>query len=127
MARILVVDDDKDIFEVVQYIAAQDGHEVYRAANGREGLERAGRDHPDLIILDIMMPEMDGLTLNTQLTAQAATKDIPVIILTAKGRMRESFLSAPNVQRYMDKPFEPTALQDEIRAVLAKKNAKPAS
>jgi DNA-binding response OmpR family regulator len=125
MARILVVDDDKDIFEVIQYIAMQDGHEVFRAANGREGLERAVRDRPDVIILDIMMPEMDGFTMNTQLTSQAATKDIPVIILTAKGRMRDTFVSAPNVQSYMEKPFEPTALQDEIRAVLAKKNAKP--
>jgi CheY-like chemotaxis protein len=126
MARILVVDDDKDIFEVVQYVAGHEGHEVLRAANGREGLERAVRDRPDLIILDIMMPEMDGLTLNTHLSSQAATKDIPVIILTAKGRMRDSFVSAPNVQGYMDKPFEPGDLQEEIRSVLAKKNAKPA-
>jgi two-component system alkaline phosphatase synthesis response regulator PhoP len=124
MARILVVDDDKDIVEIVKYTAAQDGHEVFEALNGKEGLKRATAEHPDLIILDIMMPEMDGYTLNTLLAAQPATKDIPVIILTAKGQMRDSFVSAPNVQSYMDKPFEPSSLQEEIRSILAKKNAK---
>ena len=109
----------------MKYTVAEDGHEVLQASNGREGLERATRERPDLIILDIMMPEMDGFTMNTHLTAQAATKDIPVIILTAKGQMRDTFVSAPNVQSYMNKPFEPTALQDAIRAVLAKKSAKP--
>jgi CheY-like chemotaxis protein len=124
MARILVVDDDKDIFEVVKYIAVQDSHEILQAKNGREGLERAIADRPDLIILDIMMPEMDGLTLNTHLASQPATKNIPVIILTAKGRMREVFDTATNVRGYMDKPFEPSALQEQITTILTEKSAK---
>ena len=125
MARILVVDDDKDIFEVVKYIAMKEGHDVVQAVNGRAGLESATASQPDLIILDIMMPEMDGYTLNTLLAASPATKDIPVIILTAKGGMREMFVASPNVQSYMDKPFEPSVLQEEIRSVLAKKGLEP--
>jgi two-component system, OmpR family, alkaline phosphatase synthesis response regulator PhoP len=121
MARILVVDDDKDIIEVIKYVAAQNGHVVLEASNGREGLERATTQQPDLIILDIMMPEMDGFTLNNRLLTEQTTQKIPVIILTAKGRMREAFLAATNVRAYMDKPFEPTALLEQIQTVLAEK------
>ncbi len=127
MARILVIDDDKDIFEIVRYAVAQGGHEVLEARNGKEGLERATAERPDLIILDIMMPEMDGLTVNRHLAAGSATKNIPVIILTAKGRMREMFASSPNVQFYMDKPFEPSALQEEIQTILTNKTQKSSS
>src|SRR5690349_12963915 len=119
MAKILAVDDDKDIIEVVRHIAKQGGHELIQASNGTEGLQRAIADRPDLIILDIMMPEMDGYTLNTHLLANPATQNIPVIVLTAKGRMRDVFSSAPNVRSYMDKPFEPTELQEQIQNVLA--------
>ena len=124
MARILVVDDDKDIVEIIRFTLSKDNHEVLEAKNGQQGLARAKADKPDLIILDIMMPEMDGLTLNTHLVAEPATKDIPVIILTAKGRMRGAFVATPNVQNFMDKPFEPSVLQEEIHAILAKKRPK---
>ncbi len=123
MARILVIDDDKDICEVVRYIVAQDSHDVLQATNGQEGLKVASEKCPDLIILDIMMPEMDGYTLNTKLLANPSTQSIPVIVLTAKGgQMRETFLPAPNVRAYMEKPFEPEDLLAQIRAVLTKKN-----
>jgi len=124
MAKILIVDDDKDIIEIIRYSVEQEGHEVLQAANGKEGLTRATADRPDVIILDIMMPEMDGYTLNTHLSTSPTTKNIPVLVLTAKGQMRDTFVSAPNVQCYMDKPFEPAALIEQIRSILIKKNAK---
>jgi DNA-binding response OmpR family regulator len=123
MAKILVIDDDKDILEIVTYLAAQDGHDVVKAANGREGFDRALAELPNLIILDIMMPEMDGYTVNMKLLAHVSTQSIPVIILTAKGgKMREAFLPAPNVRAYMEKPFEPEDLLGQMRAVLAEKS-----
>ncbi len=126
MAKILVIDDDKDIVEIVTYIGAQDGHDVLKAGNGREGFDRASKDAPDLIVLDVMMPEMDGYTLNTKLLATPSTQQIPVIVLTAKGgKMREAFLPATNVRAYMEKPFEPEDLLAQIRTVLAEKNKRP--
>ena len=124
MAKILVVDDDQDIVDIVRFTLGQQ-HEVLEARNGKEGLERAAADRPDLIILDIMMPEIDGLTVCSRLAAARETKDIPVIILTAKGRMREAFVSAPNVQRFIDKPFEPSSLQEEIQTILNTRRKKP--
>ena len=124
MAKILVVDDDKDIVDIIRYAVSKDKHEVLEALNGKEGLARAAAEKPDLIILDIMMPEMDGLTVSTRLAAEPATKNIPVIILTAKGRMRAAFVATPNVQQFMDKPFEPSVLLEEINTILAVKRPK---
>src|ERR1035441_5305065 len=100
MANILVLSDDKGILEVVRFIVTKAGHGIVEAANGREGLERAKTDHPDLIILDIMMPEMDGYTLHQHLLSDAVTRRIPIIVLTAKGQMRDSFIASPHVQFY---------------------------
>lgn len=126
MARILVVDDDQDVIEIVRYTLSRDKHEMLEALDGKEGLARAIADRPDLIILDVMMPEMDGLTVSNHLAVTPETKNIPVIILTAKGRMRETFDSAPNVHCFMDKPFEPIVLQDKIRDILMAKRPKSA-
>ena len=121
MARILVIDDDQNISEIVQYIAQTSGYDILTAANGQEGLAQAKSGKPDLIILDIMMPEMDGFTLHNKLLADEATKRIPIIILTAKGQMRDSFLGSSNVKFYMDKPFDPPTLRENIRLALQRK------
>ncbi len=121
MARVLVVDDERDVVELVKFLLERDGHQVLEAFNGREGLERANNEHPDLIILDIMMPEMDGYTVNARLNENEATRRIPVIILTAKGQMRDVFEMASNVAFYMEKPFDPKHLREKIQDVLAKK------
>ena len=121
MARVLVVDDEKDVVELVKFLLERDGHTVLEAFNGREALERAYAEIPDLIILDIMMPEMDGYTVNARLTENDSTRRIPVIILTAKGQMRDVFEMASNVAFYMEKPFDPKHLREKIAEVLAKK------
>lgn len=118
MAKILVVDDDADVIDIIKYTVVREGHELLEARNGLEGLELLRMSKPDLIVLDIMMPEMDGLTLNRHLMADPALKLIPVIILTAKGRMKETFETSPNVRCYMEKPFEPVILQEQIRSIL---------
>ena len=120
MAKVLVVDDERDVVELVKFLLERDGHKVVEAFNGREALERAYAELPDLIILDIMMPEMDGYTVNARLTENENTKRIPVIILTAKGQMRDVFEMASNVAFYMEKPFDPKHLREKIQEVLSK-------
>jgi len=118
MAKLLVVDDDRDVVQLLDYLFARDGHQILQADNGREGLKTVIQERPDLIILDIMMPEMDGFTMNTHLLENQATRDIPVIILTAKGQARDSFALTPNVRSFMEKPFEPKELQSKVLEVL---------
>ena len=124
MARVLVVDDEKDVVELVKFLLERDGHQVLEAFIGREALEVAFAQHPELIILDIMMPEMDGYTVNARLTENESTRRIPVIILTAKGQMRDVFEMASNVAFYMEKPFDPKHLREKIQEVLNKAASK---
>lgn len=124
MARVLVVDDERDVVELVKFLLERDGHKVTEAFNGREALEKAFAELPDLIILDIMMPEMDGYTVNARLTENESTRKIPVIILTAKGQMRDVFEMASNVAFYMEKPFDPKYLREKIQEVLNKASGK---
>lgn len=118
----MVVDDEKDVVELIRFLLERDGHQVVEAFNGREALDRINAgERPDLIILDVMMPEMDGYTFNARLQENDATRRIPVIILTAKGQMRDVFEMASNVVFYMEKPFDPKHLREKIQEVLSKK------
>ncbi len=122
MARVLVVDDEKDVVELVKFLLERDGHQVIEAYNGKMALEKVALEHPQLIILDIMMPEMDGYTANSHLLEKEDTRKIPVIMLTAKGQMRDVFETAPNVAFYMEKPFDPKHLREKIKDVLTPKS-----
>lgn len=121
MARILVVDDDRDVIGLLEYLAKKEGLDVIESLDGKEGLSRAKADLPDLIILDIMMPELDGFTVAQRLSADPATQQIPVIILTAKVHMQDAFEPLSNVRRYITKPFDPTHLLSTVRTLLEKK------
>lgn len=117
----MVVDDENDVVELIKFMLEKDGHEVITASNGRECLEKVEPTKPDLIILDIMMPEIDGYTVNTRLQEKDETRTIPVIILTAKGQMRDLFALGTNIVAFMEKPFDPKGLRDKIREFLVKK------
>lgn len=126
MTKVMVVDDEKDVVELLTFLLMKEGFEVIEACNGREALEKLGVlssqkqvEKPDLVILDVMMPEMDGYTVQTKMLENSDTRSIPVVILTAKGQMRELFGMAPNVAAYMEKPFDPGILRDKIREILA--------
>lgn len=117
----MVVDDENDVVELIKFMLEKDGHEVVTASNGQEALDKVEVARPELIILDIMMPEMDGYTVNTRLQEKEDTKTIPVIILTAKGQMKDLFELGTNVVCFMEKPFDPRGLRDKIREILAAK------
>ncbi|HEU4895451.1 MAG TPA: response regulator, partial [Acidimicrobiia bacterium] len=122
--RVLVADDDPDILTVVKVNLELDGFELDTAVDGEDALQKATANPPDVIILDIMMPRMDGLTALHRLRSQAATASIPIILLTARGlpedRVRGLELGADD---YITKPFDITELAARIRAVLRRTQA----
>ena len=122
MAKILVVDDDPSILELLNFLAAKQGHDVVTAVNGTAGLAQAKAEKPDLIILDVMMPEMDGFGVSAAdcLKTLKCTEHPNPTVLTAKGTSREIFKLVPNVRAYMDKPFDPPDLLKTIRQLLLK-------
>ncbi|RKY47321.1 MAG: two-component system response regulator [Candidatus Neomarinimicrobiota bacterium] len=87
--KILVVDDEENIRKLVHYNLILDGYDVIMAVDGKEGLEKAIQEKPDLILLDIMMPEMDGLEVCSRLKKNPETRDIPIFMLSAKGQMQD--------------------------------------
>lgn len=121
---IMVVDDEPEIVTLLRFVLEKEGYDVTEAGNGQEALDRLGSGLPDLMILDIMMPVMDGFTLNMRLQADAKTRLIPILVLTAKGqKMRDMFEMAPNVAAYVQKPFDPKMLRELIAGIIAQKGA----
>ena len=122
--RVLVADDDPDILTVVKINFELDGFEVDSAVDGEDALQKATADPPDVIVLDIMMPRMDGLTALHRLRSQASTANIPIILLTARGlpedRVRGLELGADD---YITKPFDITELAARVRSVLRRTQA----
>ncbi|MEK7744246.1 MAG: response regulator [Elusimicrobiota bacterium] len=123
MASILVVDDERDVVTLIKFLLEKDGHTVSTAYNGAEALEIlfAAAPKPDLVILDVMMPQVDGYTASRRLADNPATRPVPILILTAKGQMKDLFDSSPNVASYVEKPFDPKTLREMVKTVLAKK------
>ncbi len=122
--RILIVDDEEDIREVAQLtLEAVGGWEVLTAASGNEGLAKAEAEQPDAILLDIMMPDLDGLTTFQQLQANPVTQDIPVILLTAKVQVADRLRFAElGLTAMIFKPFDPMTLADQVADVLGWSN-----
>jgi DNA-binding response OmpR family regulator len=109
--RVLVVDDEDDIRELCRVNLEFEGYEVIDASDGPAALEMASRDHPDLIFLDLMMPNMDGWEVLRQLKEDEATADIPVILLTAKtGESDQMRGWEEGILDYVAKPFNPLSL-----------------
>ncbi len=120
--RILVIEDEKDILEVVRYNLAREGYKVRCARNGLDGLRVAQTEFPDLIVLDLMLPEMDGLDICRSLKADRKTEDIPIIMLTAKTEETDIVLGLElGADDYITKPFSPKVLIARIKAVLRRK------
>jgi DNA-binding response OmpR family regulator len=115
-SRVLVVDDDATLAEVVERYLERDGFEVETVGNGRLALERALEDPPDLVVLDLMLPGMDGLDVCRRLRALAP---VPVIMLTARGDESDRVVGLEiGADDYVSKPFSPKELVARVRAVL---------
>jgi CheY-like chemotaxis protein len=120
MAKILIAEDERDIRDLVTFsLRGLGGFEVVQAANGVEAVERARADLPDLILMDVRMPKMTGYEACKKLKEFDATKDIPVVFLSAKGQESEIQQGlAAGAEEYILKPFAPDELVNQVRGVL---------
>lgn len=116
MATILVVDDEENIVELARLYLSQEGYRVVSAGDGRRALELAQAERPDLVVLDLMLPEVDGYEVCRQLRRQS---DVPIIMLTARGEDVDRIVGLEiGADDYMVKPFVPRELVARVRAVL---------
>ncbi len=125
MPKILIIDDEPDVRDLVHFNLKKEGWEVIEAPNGLEGLKKAKEEAPDLIILDIMMPEMDGLTVFKNLRESKKTSEIPVLMLTAKKELDDRLEGLGlGADDYVSKPFSTKELVLRVRN-LAKRAQSP--
>jgi two-component system alkaline phosphatase synthesis response regulator PhoP len=118
--KVLVVDDEVNITQILEFSIGAEGFEVIAAQNGEEAIEKARREQPDLIILDIMMPKIDGYEACRILKANPLTRNIPVVLLTAKGRDIDKRLGMEvGATDYIVKPFSPNRLVERINQLLS--------
>jgi CheY-like chemotaxis protein len=118
--RVLIVDDDELILEVAQMcLEAVGGWQVTTASSGQEGLDRALSERPDAIVMDVMMPGMDGPTAALALSENPATANIPIVLLTAMAQVKgQPDLSALPVVGILGKPFDPMLLPATLASML---------
>jgi two-component system, OmpR family, alkaline phosphatase synthesis response regulator PhoP len=116
--KILVVDDEKDLLELIDYNLGKEGYKVLTAENGIDALKAAKKEYPSLIVLDIMLPGMQGLEVLRELKKRPESQNIPVILLTAKGEELDKVLGLElGADDYVTKPFSPRELVARVKAV----------
>ena len=125
-STILVIDDEADLVELVSYNLKREGYEVVCAADGKAGLQSARHHKPDLIVLDVMMPSLDGLEVCRALRGDARTSGVPIIMLTAKAAEADRIVGLElGADDYVTKPFSPRELVARVKAVLRRAGAPP--
>jgi len=121
--RILVVDDEEDILELVRFHLAREGYQLTLAATGEEALKKAKHETFDLVVLDLMLPGLDGLEVAKALKADARTKGVPIVMLTAKGEDADVVSGLEiGADDYITKPFSPRVLTARVKAVLRRRS-----
>jgi len=117
--KILVVDDEEDILELVRHNLAREGYRIICAKTGESAINKARSEKPDLMVLDLMLPGMDGLAVARKLKSDAATHHIPIVMLTAKGEEADIVTGLElGADDYITKPFSPRVLSARVRAVI---------
>jgi DNA-binding response OmpR family regulator len=123
--KVVCVEDEPEIIDLIRLILGRKGFDLTGATGGLEGLEAIRRVKPDLVLLDLMMPDMDGWEVYQQMKANEATRDIPVIVVTAKAQSIDKVLGLhiAKVDDYIAKPFSPQELLTSVDKVLKKHEA----
>lgn len=123
--KIVVIEDEADILEIIDYNLSKEGYEVCSALDGEEGLQLVKKEVPDLVLLDLMLPGLDGIEVCRKLKADAATQSISIIMVTAKGEESDIVLGlGMGADDYVSKPFSPRELMARIKSVLRRGSLK---
>jgi CheY-like chemotaxis protein len=125
MAKILIVDDDPDFVEAIRMVLEKEGHTVICAENGNRGYQRVKDDHPDLVILDVIMDSvLDGVSMSQQMDDDDATRDIPILMVTSIANTDYAELFPTDdyihIRGFMSKPIEPARLIKQVNKLLVK-------
>lgn len=121
--RILCIEDEPDMIDLIRIILSRRGYTIEGAGGGQDGLRKVRETKPDLVLLDLMMPDLDGWEVYQQMKADEKTRHIPVIVVTAKAQSIDKVLGLQiaKVDDYIAKPFSPDELIESVQRVLEKK------
>ena len=123
--NILVVDDEEDLLELVRYTLAKEGHSVTCVDTGEKAVDSVRRSLPDLIVLDLMLPGIDGLEVCRRLKGDLKTREVPIIMLTAKSEERDVITGLDGgADDYVTKPFSPRVLLARVKSLMRRKDAE---
>lgn len=124
--KVVYIEDEQEMIDLVRLILVRKGYEVIGASGGREGLDVVRQTLPDVVLLDLMMPDMDGWDVYQQMKADEVTRQIPVIVVTAKAQNIDKVLGLhiAKVEDYISKPFSPQELVVSLERVLAKTSTR---
>jgi pilus assembly protein CpaE len=123
--KILIVDDDLDTLRLVGLMLQRQGYQISAATNGQQGLEKAFEEDPDLILLDVMMPDMDGYEVTRRLRQNPSTADTPILMFTAKSQLDDKVVGFEvGANDYLTKPTHPSELQARVKTLLARAGDK---
>jgi len=123
--HILCIEDEPEMIDLIRLILGRKGFDVEGATGGAEGLKKLHQDPPDLVLLDLMMPDVDGWEVYQQMKADEKTKNVPVIVVTAKAQSIDKVLGLhiAKVDDYIAKPFSPQELLNSVEKVIGAKSA----
>ncbi len=132
MAKLLIIEDDGDLQQMLSIAFNKEGYEVHYAFNGKEGYDKILSAQPDVVLLDLMMPVLNGVEVIKLVTTNTLTRDIPIIVMTAHGDksdMLETSIKAQGVREYIRKPFEVASLKSMVRRLLSQypRNSQPSA
>lgn len=123
--KIVIIEDESDILEMIAYNLKREGYEVLTSQDGEDGLEQIERSAPDLVVLDLMLPTIDGIEICRRLKSDLVTRTIPVVMVTAKGEESDIVLGlGVGADDYVIKPFSPKELIARVKAVLRRGQLK---
>ena len=127
--RVVCIEDEPEMIDLVKLVLGRKGFQVVGAMGGREGLEVVARELPDLVLLDLMMPDMDGWEVYQKMKTDEATRKIPVIVVTAKAQSIDKVLGLhiAKVDDYITKPFAPNDLLASVDRVIARRDEESAA